>query len=156
MMEILYRTGFYVYDLKAGLSVDGGMIATFTGNREVGLCTHETVPAGLFIQSNMGNPYESSSIFSDSKITLAMLNGGEYQTDIFEPVRYKINDFLYCSCNSKLTNESRYVGNIIIGVVNSFENGKLGFISCFNRGLEFEEKPKVKQLNRFQLLKTTP
>jgi len=156
-MEILYRTGFYAYSIKAGINVDGGLVATFTGDREVGLCTHETVPAGIFVSSNQVSPYESSSFFADSKTTIAMLNGGEYRTDIFEPVKtYKINDFLYCSCNSKLTNESRYIGNIIIGVVNSFENGMLGFISCFARGLEFEEKPAPQKFNRFQLLKKTP
>jgi hypothetical protein len=85
------------------------------------------------------------------------INGGfgKYQTDIFEKNEYKINDFLYCSENGKISNEDRYIGNIIIGVVNFVSNDKIGFVVCFARNLEeqFCKKDPANKISKLQFMK---
>ena len=155
MLKIIYKGGLYEYlcnerDFNSR-SIQGGMVATFTNNEEVGLCSAETVPMGFFMEGNEpATAYESIG-YGDLRVTVAV--GGTLQTDIFEPVEYRINDFLYCSKDGKITNESLYRGNIIIGIVNHVEPGLIGFLTCFTRGLETGELAPMKIMNRYQLLK---
>jgi hypothetical protein len=160
MLTIIYKQGIFVYSWNIqdynSRTIKSGMVATFTNNREVGLCSNETVPIGFFLHDNVpANPYESFG-FGDLKASVAV--GGELQTDIFEPGEYRINDFLYCSPDGKITNSYLYRGNIIIGIVNAVEPDfafprLIGFLTCFTRGLETGEIAPVKRINRYQILK---
>jgi hypothetical protein len=115
------------------MSITGGMLATFSADREVTICDDKSVPIGFFIQDidikNHGRSHGDA-------VVSVVLGQGEYETDIFEKSDYKIQNFLYCSCNGKISDEERYRGNIIIGIVNSVSDDKIGFITCFARGLE--------------------
>jgi len=130
MFSMLYRTGCYSYFTRINIPYSAGMIATFTDNREVGICNDLTMPCGFFTTE--------VSPFGQSDRTFVAIGQGEYQTDVYEkPLKnYKLNDFLYCSKNGKITNESKYRGNIIIGIVNDVSEDYIGFITCFARGLE--------------------
>jgi len=162
MLNIIYKVGMYCYNLNPASPVAlGGMVATFTGNREVGLCSPDTVPMGFFLHdTNSMDPYESVG-YGVAKTTIAV--GGELQTDVFEPGTYQVNDFLYCSHNGKISNDSQYRGNIIIGVVNLVESPLIGFLTCLTRGLDISggAMHPMKKMTRFQILKkpcniTTP
>jgi hypothetical protein len=151
----MYRVGSYCYDLNPSSPVAlGGMVATFTGNREIGLCSPDTVPVGFFMNdTNSMDPYESVG-FGDTKATIAV--GGELQTDVFEPGTYQVNDFLYCSHNGKISNDSQYRGNIIVGIVNYVESRLIGFLTCLTRGLDISGgMAPMKKMTRFQILKNT-
>jgi hypothetical protein len=154
MIDVLYRSGFFSYTTKV-LEFTAGMVATFSGNREITVCSDKTVPIGFFSETQPNSIFESS--------TPILVGVGEYRTDIFEEGTYKINDFLYCSCNGKITNEARYRGNIIIGTVNYVSDkptGKpdeeipfIGFVSCFAKGLEFPIAKKKESFSRYRIFK---
>jgi hypothetical protein len=135
MIDVLYRTGTFSYRTK-NENVLGGMIATFSGNREVDICTNKTLPIGFFAHGYTAEPHETVFI----KGMMAVLIGqGEYLTDVFERPRqtdtfekicqYKVNDLLYCSCNGKITNERCYRGGVIVGIVNYVSDDSIGFIA---------------------------
>ena len=153
MLTLIYKDGLYCYNLSQSASspgILGGMVATFTGNREVGLCGPDNVPVGFFVcDTNSMNPFEYNP---DSRTTIAV--GGELQTDVFEPGTYQVNDFLYCSHNGKISNDPQYRGNIIIGIVNTVAPPLIGFLTCFTRGLDINANLiPVKKVSRFQILK---
>jgi hypothetical protein len=133
MFNIIYRGSVYTYQCESP-DFQAGMIATFSGNRGIKIANDKDVPIGFFINDSGGNPFERVS-FLDSHQAIAV-GQGEYVTDVIEPGEYTINDFLYCSCNGKITNEKIYWGNIIIGIVNSVEGSLIGFVTCFAKGLE--------------------
>jgi len=126
MIEFLYRDKIFCYEGCVG--VKGGMVATFVDNREIGICSDKTRPVGFFIQE-----HESQT----NNGTICVLVGqAEFRTDIFEKNTYKINDFLYCSRRGRITNELKYRGNIIIGIVNYVTKDHIGLVTCMARGLE--------------------
>jgi hypothetical protein len=149
MLKIFYRSGLYSYQLRPCLNknfsindysyIKGGMIATFCEDRKVTLCNDSGIPAGFFIHDFLHDFIHNFCSDDISMCSASVAVGqGEYGTDIYEPSIYNINDFLYCSSNGKITNESKYKGNIIIGIVNyvSDSDKKIGFVTCFARGLE--------------------
>lgn len=158
MMGIIYRSSIFVYDVSNPEIVRAGMVATFCGNRVVKVCDHRSLPIGFFTQDLSEDsfpPYVSSVGF---ETTAAVAVGhGEYRTDVFEKgLQYNINDFLYCSSNGLITNEYRYAGNIIIGIVNAIDNDILGFVTCFRRGLEESSvlrDPSKPGISRYDLAK---
>jgi hypothetical protein len=163
MIDVLYRSGFFSYTTKV-LEYTAGMVATFSGNREVTICSDKAVPIGFFSDTQPNSiPFDNSGAFFSGSSTPILVGVGEYRTDIFEESTYKINDFLYCSCNGKITNEARYRGNIIIGTVNYVSDkptGKpddeiplIGFVSCFAKGLEFPIAKKKESFSRYRILK---
>lgn len=162
MLTIMYKVGIYSYNLNTSLlsqTIIGGMVATYTDNREVGLCSPDTVPVGFFMNdTNSASPYETPT-FPGGRANIAV--GGELQTDVFEPGTYQINDFLYCSHNGKISNDPQYRGNIIIGIVNLIEPNiadprLIGFLTCFTRGLDISAGiVPIKKMTRFQILKNT-
>jgi hypothetical protein len=127
MLEMFYREQIHTY--KHRFSIKAGMVATFVDNYTVGRCDHKSVPMGFFIKDS-----GPSALVVEIVMGLASL-----KTDVFEKGVYKIQDFLYCSRNGKITNERKYRGNIILGVVNSVEKNAIGFITCLARGLENKE-----------------
>jgi hypothetical protein len=149
MMEIIYRGNIYSYKYSNNMIL-AGMVATFVGDRGVDLCTDQTIPIGFFMTDAI------PPLFMPSSSHLSVMVGqAELRTDIFEESYYKITDFLYCSVNGKITNESRYRGNIIIGIVNDLSEDKIGFITCLARGLEkdpIEQEHQIVQ-DRYSLLK---
>jgi hypothetical protein len=150
MFNILYRGGIYTYRCVS-LDFEAGMIATFSGNRSIKIATDKDIPIGFFTCGT--GPFEQ---ISNSHIAIA-IGQGEYVTDTIESGEYKINDFLYCSCNGKLTNEKSYWGNIIIGIVNSVEGSLIGFVTCFAKGLESVYAPineNVIHNSRYDLIKS--
>jgi hypothetical protein len=133
MLKILYKTDIYTYSYVSNSDIFSGQVVTFNGNREVRVCDSESIPIGFFttdLDENykffMGTNYRCSVAVGQSELA----------TDIFEPSKYRINDFLYCSDNGKITNEKKYWGNIIFGIVNSVTPVEIGFITMFARGLE--------------------
>lgn len=157
MLTIMYKVGMYCYNLNPSSPVAmGGMVATFTGNREVGLCGPDNVPVGFFVNdTNAYLPYESSPLLNDTKVTIAV--GGELQTDVFEPGIYQVNDFLYCNHSGIISNDPQYRGNIIVGIVNLVEPALIGFLTCLTRGLDISSGglTPMKRMTRFQILKNT-
>ena len=150
MIDIIYRGAIYSYEYSNNNMILAGMVATFAGDRGVDLCTDKTIPIGFFMTDAIPPPFMPPSHLS------VMVGQAELRTDIFEKSYYKITDFLYCSINGKITNESRYRGNIIIGIVNDLSEDKIGFITCLARGLEkdaIEQEHQIVQ-NRYSLLKT--
>lgn len=128
MMEIFYKGDIYSY--RTTDKVVGGMVATFTGDREVSICTDKTIPIGFFTLDN-----KDSEVYANNSVCV-LVGQGEFRTDIFEKSEYRYNDFLYCSSKGKITNERKYKGNIIIGIVNYVSEDKIGLITCLARGLE--------------------
>jgi len=154
MFNIIYRGALYSYQCES-LDFQAGMIATFSGNRGIKIASDKDVPIGFFINSSDGNPFEYIESGVDSHQAIAV-GQGEYVTDTIEPGEYKINDFLYCSCNGKITNEKIYWGNIIIGIVNSVEGSLIGFVTCFAKGLESVYAPITENIilnSRYDLIK---
>ena len=153
---VLYRTGFYNYTLSG--KNKAGMVATFSGNRTVKVCDHRSIPIGLFVTDLDPLPYENQTP-NYSTVTVAV-GQGEYQTDLYEKGHqpYEINDVLYCSKNGKVTNEPKYQGGIIIGIVNFVEENLIGFITCFSRGLETfpadVEPLRQRRISRYSIAKT--
>jgi hypothetical protein len=128
MLKVIYRSGgFYIYQTEGNIS--GGIVATFVGDRKVKLCDDKSIPCGFILDD-----YQSLSQ-TRTHATLC-IGQAELVTDIFEKNEYKTQDFLYCSVNGKISNEVRYKGNIIIGIVNSVLENEIGFITCFARYLE--------------------
>lgn len=148
MLTILYKSLIGAYQLSNfETEILGGMVATFTGNREVGICKPNQVPLGFFIE-NLPDPRDPNTplynLPSNPAIRVAM-GFGEYQTDVYDKKGlYRINDLLYCDINGKITNNPAYKGNPIIGIVNMIENGQLGFISIFSN-LESASEPEIKK-----------
>ena len=164
MLKILYMVGMYNYNISPSSQVIlGGMVATFSGNREVGLCSPNMVPVGFFVNDTISiNDTNGRNAFlfsTNDMIRIAV--GGEFQTDVFEPGIYQVNDFLYCSHNGKISNDPQYRGNIIIGIVNLVElligtthPLLIGFLTCFTRGLDISGGiVPMKKMTRFQILK---
>ena len=144
------------------------MLGTLIGNRMVGICNDKSLPIGFFMEDKNDNdhPQVDSEIDEQTCMADILIGCGEYQTDIFESSEYHINDFLYCSCDGKITNEICYKGNIVVGVVNCVLDGKIGFISTpFSRGLDLETfqiknkiegiKEKYRARSRFEILKNS-
>ena len=130
MLRIIYKTSIYSYPYVGNDNSFSGQIASFVGNRSVMVCTDKMIPAGFFITD-----FDGIYNIWHTHATIAV-GQSELVTDKFEPSKYKVNDFLYCSENGKVSNESRYRGNIIVGLVNSFTPTEIGFITMFARGLE--------------------
>jgi len=123
MLNILYKTSLFSYETRLTKFL-GGMIATFTGNREIGLCNDKSMPIGFFMHDYI--PYIPT-------IASIAIGQGEYQTNIFETdTIYKINDLLYCSQNGLISNNTMYRNNIIVGIVNFVSSDIIGFITCFS------------------------
>lgn len=134
MLNIIYRSGgIYCYEYKGKKPIFAGMVATFSANRSVKICSNKTVPAGFFTWDHPHKDYHLPPNFDKGCIAVGH---GEYQTDIYEEGLYKINDFLYCSCNGKITNNKKYKGNFIIGIVNYVDEKLVGFVTCLAKGLE--------------------
>jgi hypothetical protein len=151
MFNIFYRSSLYTYRCES-YDFKAGMIATFSGNQCIKIATDKDIPIGFFI--NDSGPFERSAELDQ---TIAVGQGG-YVTDTVELGKYKINDFLYCSCNGKITNEKMYCGNIIIGIVNNVEGPLIGFITCFAKGLESVYAPvneNIIRKSRYDLIKST-
>jgi hypothetical protein len=129
MLRYSYKTGAYIYSLKESKKkFKGGMVATFVGDRQVDICSDKSVPIGFFMHDTEIN-------FLQNHATI-LVGQADLSTDVFEKNQYKINDFLYCSRNGKLTNEAKYKGNIIIGIVNYVNMPFIGLITCFARNIE--------------------
>jgi len=122
----------YTYPCK-GDKILGGMVATFTGNRQVAVCKPSQRPIGFFIQDLIFDDpmlmYPEN--FKDNPVMIAV-GQGEYKTDTFSKGTYKINDLLYCGEVGKVTNSPLFKGYPIVGIVNSVEKDKIGFISVFS------------------------
>ena len=131
MLNILYCPSRYQYRHRGEDDIFAGQVATFTGNRETKICRENDIPIGFFVDD-----YLKSDFWLTSPRISVLVGQAEFVTDIYEPSEYKINDFLYCSKNGRVTNESKYRGNIIIGVVNSFNPGELGLVTMFARNIE--------------------
>ena len=127
-LRILYRTGLYTYEIDG--PHEAGMIATFTGNRVAAVCQPDQIPVGFFITS--------TSPFPGNTTGTVAIGQGEYQTDLFsqghngEDVEYKIRDLLYCSPQGLITTRKTLRRQPIVGIVNSVEDGFVGFVSCFS------------------------
>lgn len=133
MLKILYKTAIYTYSCVQNNDIFSGQVATFNSNREVRVCDSKSIPVGFFIT----DLDETCRLPTGVNYRFSVAIGqSELATDIFEPSEYRINDFLYCSDNGKITNEKKYRGNIIIGIVNSVAPEEIGFITMFARGLE--------------------
>lgn len=162
MINVLYRTGNYPY-LTRNKNVVGGMIATFSGNREVDICTNKTLPIGFFSQDFTPESHETA--FTERMLAV-LIGQGEYQTDVFEKPRqtatfekncvYRLNDLLYCSCNGKITNEEYYRGGVIVGIVNYVSDDLIGFIAqlhnleSLNKSHQFCQEPPIR-INRYDI-----
>jgi len=142
MFEILYNALVCTYNFNE-TSVSGGMIATFTSNRTVGICKPNQLPIGFFMEDYPTENYYASSVTNFSQVRIA-IGIGEYRTDIHEEGFYNINDLLYCNPEGKITNNLLYKGNPIVGIVNYVENNVIGFLSIFDN-LESINKPVVKE-----------
>lgn len=129
MLKVLYRTVFYAFTIDA-TTYETGQIVTFCGNRIVTICTSKDVPCGFLLSNSENNEQHPS-------VSIASLIDGEFITDMFESSEYHVNDFLYCSDNGRFSNETRYKGNVIIGIVNAiYPENEIGLKSMFTRGLE--------------------
>jgi len=122
MFKIIYRTGIYCYKTKVPLH-SGGMIASFCGNREVTICSPKSRAIGFFA-------YDGNVLF-ETGIASICIGQGEYQTDVYEPGKYEIEDLLYCSPNGKITNNPEFKGQLI-GIVNHVCEEYVGFITAFS------------------------
>jgi hypothetical protein len=128
MFKIIYKTVVFEYKfLNRKEKLYAGTIVCFKENRIITTCDSKSVPCGIVAR-------DSLSIYS-SQIPV-LIGPLECSTDIYEPSDYKINDFLYCSDNGKITNDKKYRGNIIVGLVNSVEKDRIGFVTILARGLE--------------------
>lgn len=123
----IYCKGAIISYSSSELVYKAGMVATFTGFREVGICRPHMVPAGFFI--NDSDTLNFNSVCSP-RVGIA-IGFGEYETDVYENNEYQVRDLLYCSENGKITNNSYYRSNPIIGIVNGFR-GNVFFISIFS------------------------
>ena len=141
MLRILYKSGLYNYPVLDGTknAIEGGMVATFCSNRTVKKCSPGDIPCGFFWQDLPPDDTLYFSNFNNSVMVSVLVGLGEFSTDVFEPGNYRINDFLYCSENSKVTNDPKYKGNIIIGLVNYVTPEEIGFVTMHARGLDLEQ-----------------
>lgn len=141
MFQILYRAHVCAYEINK-VSILGGMVATFIGNRKVGICRPGQLPIGFFMEDYPDqNFFDSSVMFPHGKVVVGI---AEYKTDVFEPGLYLINDLLYCGEEGKITNSPIYRGNPIVGVVNNTLDNLIGFISAFGN-LESVSKQEIKE-----------
>ena len=100
----------------------GGMIATYSGNYEVDICS-TTQPIGFFLNDAAGAPFENTPAVASGKVTY-MTNQGSYETDIYETrneadsadLVYAVNDKLYCSTNGLITKDNSTNAELV-GVV---------------------------------------
>jgi len=161
MFEILYNALVCTYNFNE-TSVSGGMIATFTSNRTVGICKPNQLPIGFFMEDYPTENYYASSVTNFSQVRIA-IGIGEYRTDIHEEGFYNINDLLYCNPEGKLTNNPIYIRNPIVGIVNCVEDNVIGFLTVFDNlesiyipDIKKEIKPPSKskrKFNRYTALK---
>ena len=135
MLNIIHREGLYSFKTD-NLDYNAGMVATFIGNRQVGICNDKTIPVGFFVHDSCRESIVFDATIEKASTGVIAVGHGEFQTDIFEKSEYKHNDFLYCSCNGKITNETKYRGNFVLGIVNSVTEKEIGFITCFTRYVE--------------------
>jgi len=129
MLIMFYKSGVFCYECESK-KFKSGMVGTFTGNRKIKLCDDKSFPVGFFSQDS------DSSVFGTSLRACLIMPPGEFQTDVFEKSDYKVDDFLYCSENGMITNEKKYRGNIILGIVNFVEKENIGFVTCLARNIE--------------------
>lgn len=139
MLQTYYRALTCTYDVSED-GIIGGMVATFTGNKTIGICRPGQMPIGFFMEDYPSeNDFVSATTdFSKASIVVGI---GDYITDTFEKGPYKVNDLLYCNKEGMITNNTIYRGNPIVGIVNSVENGYIGFISLFDN-LESASMPE--------------
>jgi len=72
MINVLYRTGTFSYPTKNENAV-GGMIATFSGNREVDICTNKTLP-GFFAHGYTAEPHETVFMKGMMAVLIGQMN----------------------------------------------------------------------------------
>ena len=143
MFQALYRTLMVSYKTYESTWAPG-MIATFSGTREVGKCTPSDVPIGFFVN----NPLDENISVVDPTATIS-IGLGEYQTDVYEPGTFSPQDLLYCSYESKVSNNQTYRGNPVIGIVSGMDGSDLYFISHFsnlesvNKNFRNYEEPEI-------------
>jgi hypothetical protein len=141
MLITLYVGGISSYRLSETSTVMSGMMASFTGNRTVGICKPNQLPIGFFIDDY------SDSGFDPTTINIRVAVGtGEYQVDIFQPGSYSVNDLLYCGEDGIITNNTIYQRNPVVGIVNCVEDSLIGFISVLGN---------LKSLNKFMIEEET-
>lgn len=130
MLNIIYKTAIYTYQTRSPI-ISGGMVACFNGNREVTIGNPKLRPIGFFIYDA---DMKAVPITQDWVTVGVCVGQGEYQTDIYEPGDYKIEDLLWCSPNGKITNHlSYYPPNVQpIGIVNYVDEELIGFITTFS------------------------
>jgi hypothetical protein len=135
MLRMFYKSGIYTYRISCELSneIKAGMVASFSifENKRITVCKNGMIPCGFF-----ASDYNPILYHAGIRYLNVTAGPGEYSTDIFEPSLYKINDYLYCSKNGRITNESKYKGSIIIGLVNSISDDEIVFLTLFARNLE--------------------
>ena len=142
MLQIYYKTFIGAYNVSE-INIKGGMVATFTGNKTVGICRPGQMPIGFFLEDYpVENVFESAST-DFSKVPVAM-GIGDYMTDTYEKGTYKISDLLYCDKEGIITNNTIYRGNPVVGIVNSVENNLIGFLSLFDN-LESASMPETEK-----------
>lgn len=122
MFRILYKAGLYVYKTYENWG-SGGVIASFKGNRTVGVCRDGEVPFGFFTDDS-----SSQRPVLDNTARIAV-GPGEYTTDVYEKEDYNPGDILYCSPDGKITNKRKTGGKVAIGIVSGFQENELTFIA---------------------------
>ncbi len=143
MFEILHRSISPMFNY-IGSIVEAGMVATFAGNRTVRICGPYDLPIGFFINSNPPQMHESVS--PNGQLSVA-IGSGEYVTDVREESIYSINDLLYCGINGRMTNNTIYRGNPIIGIINSVIGNEIGFIGIFGNMESIVKQEDQDQIN---------
>jgi len=93
-----------------------GMVACYSDDYEVDICTSSDSPVGIFLNDAAGSPFENTPAVASGKVTV-MRSMGSYETDIYETetVTYTVGDNLYVSDNGLLTTEN--TGSIVVGRV---------------------------------------
>ena len=134
MLITLYRAGYRCGKLKEK-EFQAGQIVTFLKNNEISICNDKQFPIG-FLSCDSSNMTQSNSNVSFE------IGPGQFRTDVFEPSVYKINDYLYCSKNGKITNEKKYKGNIILGIVN--------FVGEANAAYDYEPNSRMVKVIGFE------
>ena len=130
------RFAFVVDPKNIHKDIAPGMVATIADNGTVKTCTDKDLPAGFFLTEYFDEfPKHKKCIFWTDRVVLS-IGPNRFETDEHEPGKYHINDLLYCSPNGKVTNDKRYKGNYIIGIVCSVKKNKIGFIHILTRYIE--------------------